>query len=123
MGEKKIKGLGGWLIFLQITLWASLVISLITLIFYSLSIALYISTILSLILLIIDFIFLYKKKEAFILFSVILLWISLFSNIIITFFSFQEIISFVILTIYFFEDICWTIYLLKSRRVKNTFIN
>jgi len=141
MAEKKFKGIGGWLILITLMFIFSaiantyLLIQKIILLFNNPSLGIYISAILSgiycvLIWLSIIFIFM-KKKIAVKLFiyaivagTIFIFWYFLISQLIYSSLNFMEILQNNIIIILFnlIINILVVIYLLKSKRVKNTLI-
>jgi hypothetical protein len=127
---KELKGLGGWLVLIQINLWASIILYATGIIN---SIILDSSIIVFYILLLgltgYTFFLMYSKNKKFLKFAIINLWVQLFIPLINTFgltinagtpqeagTIFGSLFPLIL------YSIIWTNYLLKSKRVKNTFV-
>ena len=127
------KGLGGWLILFQI----GLIVSSIQIVFLLLSVISEftsdIADILNLIyvlifgtLITISLIKFYKKKNNCPKFLIILLWVGFAFNLFFAIYNGslnEEIVYSFDLIISLIVNIIWTLYLKKSKRVKNTFVN
>ncbi|MBU2612753.1 MAG: DUF2569 domain-containing protein [Nanoarchaeota archaeon] len=121
--EKKLKGFGGWLIAFQFELWGQLFISLMTIFILNIILALFFIA-----FTIVELIFFYQKKKNFILLGKIGLVISLIFEIGIVWVgtlmgaptdSSNPISAYFGIGI---SRIIWFLYLVKSERVKKTFV-
>ncbi len=123
--EEKVSGIGGWLIIPIIGMFYSIIVIIIDILDalsligeYSIEWALFLD--LGLLVLIgftLYFIFTKSKKAP--VFAIIYLWAIFVNNLIVS--SLLEDYS--PLLIYLGAAIVWTIYFVKSKRVKNTFVN
>jgi len=129
--ESKIKGLGGWLILVQIGMFLNILISLTWALGFLLQLLLNFNG-----LILISFVFfislgfvnvytiilLYKKSKHFPNWAIFSLWYAIgiiFFLVLIFGTNLEDLTGFPILTL---QPIIWTAYFLKSRRVKNTFV-
>lgn len=117
MKNKVPAGLGGWLILIQIGLWRS-VLGFAAAIeagaFVALNVLFLIATIILLIML-------YSKHKKFPLVSIIVIWANWIFGVVVGLY-FATLETFGALLLGLLIAIVWTAYLVKSKRVKNTFI-
>jgi len=134
--DKRVQGLGGWLVLLQIGFYWS-IFALLDIFFNNLlkepfSLYLSVYVIGFAILLSISMILFYGKRKAFPLFFIISLWLNLV-YMITNGFSFPPFGNMQLFRLYlnialigsinsFVIAMIWTLYLTKSKRVKNTFV-
>ncbi len=112
------KGIGGWMILFQIGFWWGLLLMIENIIYFSNEnlILNLILSIISSILILISIILMYSHKKQFVLIAIITLW---FIFLMLLLESLTHLWDIIIQTI---PPVLWTIYLIKSKRVKNTFV-
>ncbi|MBI2629095.1 DUF2569 family protein [Candidatus Pacearchaeota archaeon] len=121
--SKNLKGISGWLLFFVIILIFELLYLLIeTILFYQQTNYLkIIDTIISSILLLVSLVFIFKNSRFAPKLTIATFWISFLTGILFDFLS--KNINVALYFFAFIESIILTIYFLKSKRVKNTFVN
>ncbi len=120
--KEKINGLGGWLIILQIGFILNILISAFILIFSS-ELIVIISCISIILLKFFSLYLMYEKKKIFPKVAIFTMWCSFILSIVYSFTISATLLTGKNIFLGLIFPVVWTLYLVESERVKNTFVN